>query len=489
MTDDSPAISADQLLALAGERNYTRGLDYARGGAVEIGTRKSQGVSATVTGTRPYHVTLRWKRKRLDGDCDCPVGATGEFCKHQIALAVVWAGLVVPPEDDGTGSSPAMSAGLRSMRDDESTLRRWLDAMDAGALRALALDLAARDDGIRREFLARARVATGDPSSHRLAIGNLIGRPRFLDHRASNAYAKRLETLLSLLASVLAKDAVSALDLCDHALQRLFRIYAQSDDSGGAIGEVLARIGCLHLDAALAARPEPKAFARAWLKLKLADDWGIVADVTACAPVLGDTGLAHVETQVQSRVDALPARVPGQSRWSDPNPERRPLRNLLHALLRQRGAIDALIADMAKDIEGAYDYLRIAELCHEHRRDREAIAWLERGHKGYPDDRRLLDALADARLREGFPEEALELRWRAFRQRFDDDAYLALRSVARTLGTWDEWRARALAELEARTRAFGADASVDRLVGLHLAEDDIAAAWTRAQSGTLLPHT
>ncbi|MGW4750466.1 SWIM zinc finger family protein, partial [Streptomyces sp. NPDC004290] len=72
------------LKRLAGTRSFERGLGYLDAVAgVEIG---DGWVAASVHGTERYEVELT-----LDGpggptgECDCPYGLEGNFCKHLVA--------------------------------------------------------------------------------------------------------------------------------------------------------------------------------------------------------------------------------------------------------------------------------------------------------------------------------------------------------------------------------------------------------------------
>lgn len=80
------------LRELAGPQSYSRGVDYARAGAVTVEAARTDAISAMVLGTQLYCVALCWTGDELEGECDCPVGSEGDFCKHQVAVALVWSG-------------------------------------------------------------------------------------------------------------------------------------------------------------------------------------------------------------------------------------------------------------------------------------------------------------------------------------------------------------------------------------------------------------
>ncbi len=84
-----PCPDLAQLTELAGVSAFQRGTAYARAGAVEIADSSNTVVSAYVHGSHRYCVELAWHEGRLRGQCDCPVGQRQQFCKHQVAAALV----------------------------------------------------------------------------------------------------------------------------------------------------------------------------------------------------------------------------------------------------------------------------------------------------------------------------------------------------------------------------------------------------------------
>jgi uncharacterized Zn finger protein len=84
-------------------------------------------------GTERYRVSLRLKRKGVEGWCDCPWGEDGNFCKHCVAVGVVYlyelahGGDVPEPID----------------------LRAHLESLDRASLVELLLEAAEADSGLR----------------------------------------------------------------------------------------------------------------------------------------------------------------------------------------------------------------------------------------------------------------------------------------------------------------------------------------------------
>ncbi|MFE3902666.1 SWIM zinc finger domain-containing protein, partial [Streptomyces sp. NPDC059153] len=90
----------NDLRALAGPRSFERGQGYVDAvTAMEVG---DGWITATVHGTDAYAVELSLDGPgRLGGECDCPYGMEGSFCKHLVAL-----GLTALAEAGGGGPAP-----------------------------------------------------------------------------------------------------------------------------------------------------------------------------------------------------------------------------------------------------------------------------------------------------------------------------------------------------------------------------------------------
>ncbi|MGH8121290.1 MAG: SWIM zinc finger family protein [Rudaea sp.] len=474
------------LRRLAGEKFFLRGLDYARRGVAHIEGRLSDGVIASVDGSETYTVRLQWHDSELRGECDCPIG--DEFCKHKVAVALLWAGIVADADEDpAAGETPPSrkKSGKRKTDGDDEILSAWLAERPPAELRELILRLAERDKDVWKQLVTRARIAHDNPDQWKAAIGKLIGRRRFRDYRENIAYARRLDTLVDLLEDLRRRAPTEALGLADHILHRLFGIYAESDDSSGALGEILTRIGAAYQLAAQAAHPDREAFAKSYFKLRDADDWNLVGAVGDHVDALGSKGLATLEKLAHAAFAALPPRaVSATHSWDENEGRRRQLQRLLEEIAGYGGDLDALLTLKARSAHTAWDYLELARLCAEHRRDRQATEWLERGLKAHRDDTRLLEVLAEKYTLEGFPEDALKLYWRLYKVSPSARHFLILRGHTQSDGEWPQWRQRAYDFIE---KKYGRPHAAANLVELHLADDDAATAWTlAAESGVPL---
>jgi uncharacterized Zn finger protein len=90
LQDESTFISDQQLILLAGEAAFGRGLAYYREGMVVGWNKQGATITADVEGSQCYRVVLKLNKRGLDGACDCPASEGIDFCKHCVAVALTY---------------------------------------------------------------------------------------------------------------------------------------------------------------------------------------------------------------------------------------------------------------------------------------------------------------------------------------------------------------------------------------------------------------
>lgn len=473
------AFDESTLRELAGDTVFARGGQYHRDGAVGKITVRAGMYCAEVIGSEAYRTRLGWQ-DGLDGDCDCPAAEDG-FCKHQVALGLaVLAGEVAHAGKASPRTRRSQTHDDAAV-DDDSLVARWLSGLPPARLAELVIRNAATDPDRWRALVAQAKAATASPGAARDAVKTLIGSPRFLDWRRSREYARRLEALFDIFDSQ-SGDPARSLPLMLFALKKLLSVYTKIDDSSGSVGDVGARVGARILETARAfTAPEP-ALAKDVFAVLSIDDWDSLQPLAQLAPALGPKGMADLQKMAEKRLSSLP--VP-KERWDPADGDHRHALRVLEQVLEAQGDIDALIDLKKRSLDTGYDHLQLAELCLSHGRTREGIEWLERGVKQAPDEFRLHDRLAEARVAEGFAEEAIELLLGAFRQRRTLERYAALKRVATAAGDWPALRAR-IDEDIAASGAIAPDMRLHLRIELRLADGDEEGAWALA-TGQRLP--
>ncbi len=84
---DLPGFTEADLRRLAGNRSFKRGVDYLDL-VTDLDVAANE-ITATVRGSYDYAVLLETDSGRLSGDCSCPYGQEGNFCKHCVAVGLV----------------------------------------------------------------------------------------------------------------------------------------------------------------------------------------------------------------------------------------------------------------------------------------------------------------------------------------------------------------------------------------------------------------
>lgn len=78
------------ITKLARGAALARGRAYATEGRVLALARKGLQIVGAVRGGSFYAVSLWVGDEGLGYVCSCPAGAAGDFCKHCVAVAIVW---------------------------------------------------------------------------------------------------------------------------------------------------------------------------------------------------------------------------------------------------------------------------------------------------------------------------------------------------------------------------------------------------------------
>lgn len=449
-------FTQDDLLTLAGPRSFERARDYLDAvGDLEIETER---VTAVVFGGAEYAVELRSDAQGLSGECSCPYGGEGNFCKHCVAVGLAML----------DGPLPAGEATTRGER-----LDLWLDGLSREELLGLLREQVALDRDLRHRLemrAATARTAGGvDLAEARARIAGLLDVRRHsrygsVDYRDAAAFATQAgEAVTAIRSLTVAGHAAMAVTLAREAIEMLGDVYDQVDDSSGAVGEVADGIEEAHREACEASGADPLEIA-SWLFGHLLGPWSFLPDIDVgnYQDVLGEVGQARLRELVAEAWRRNP------SGWAE--------RHLMEQLVRSEGDLDALVALLATDLAPhGGTHLTIAEELDAAGRGADALEWAERGLRDsagqrYVDDR-LVDWVADRYERWGRCAEAVAVRRERLRASMTLGAYQKLRTIARAAGCWEPERAAAL-HLLRKTPSVLVDALID--------DGEIDAAWKAA---------
>uniref|UniRef100_A0AAU2UYZ6 SWIM zinc finger family protein n=1 Tax=Streptomyces sp. NBC_00003 TaxID=2903608 RepID=A0AAU2UYZ6_9ACTN len=460
-------FAEDDLLALAGERSFERGLGYLDAvTGLEIG---DGWITATVHGTETYEVELtEGDEGGTFGDCDCPYGQEGHFCKHCVAV-----GLTVLRQASAIPRQRAAAANRTT------GLEAWLQALSHDELLALLREQIAHDRGLRRRLELRAASARSDLAVVRERVMALLdvrsfARYGYVERGDAGAYAQQAAEAVDALRALAADDrAEEAVALTREAIRMLSQMYGEIDDSDGAVGEVAGDLAEVHLQACGTAGPDPAETAE-WLVGHILSDLGHITDIALVdyRKVLGPTGLARVRELATEAWHRAP------NGWAE--------KYLMERLVKAEGNVDALVAVYAADLSptGA-THLKIAMELEAAGREAEALDWAVRGlrdtTKTANADGRLADYVCTRYAQTGRTAEVVAVRRDRFHAHRSLAAYQLLRTAAEAAGCWKAEREAALEALRTDARGQRSSWYGPVLVDALLDDGDMDAAWQAAQ--------
>jgi uncharacterized Zn finger protein len=460
----SPAFTEADIKRAAGDRSFARGREYLDSVEdLEIGSLE---ITASVYGNSEYRVSLAFGEDRLTGDCTCPYGREGFFCKHCVAVGLA----VLKIGDD-------LPRHVEATRGGRQALESWLESLSKEDLLAELLALLREDRTLRRRFELRAASVNADAVTVRRAVRDLIMLPHrgYIEYGEAPDYANDVRKAATAIGDLIdSGGAADAIGIAREAVALLTDAFDHVDDSSGLVGQAAFEVLETHLRACEAAPPEPVSLASYVADLLLGNEHGLAPELGDYADLLGDRGSAAV----RERAAAAYAKDP--KNWQ--------ARSLMETIARADGDVDAVVAIYAADLTNSgWTHLLIARELDAAGRDREALDWAERGlREAEQPDYRLVDYLADRYAAVGRKEDVLRLRRDRFRTERTLANYQLLRQAAAECGEWAAERESALAMLrdDARRLRFripwawgGGPVLIDAL----LDDGDLDAAWMAAE--------
>jgi uncharacterized Zn finger protein len=448
-------------------------------------------IAAQVRGTRRYDVKLWLEAGSLEYACTCPVGTDGLFCKHCVAVGIVW---LEPNGKRAPGKKPRKPAVTM---DD---VRSYLGDLDKTALIDLVLKQALEDERLQQRLLMQAAKKTPrglDLGTYRTAIDRAVHAGDFIGYDDVYGYARRIEDTVDSVEALLKEGyANEVVELAEHALAAVERAMGSVDDSDGDMGGILDLLQELHHAACAKAKPDPEALAKRLFAWELRTDWDtFYGAVEKYSRILGEKGLTTYRRLAKEQWALTPALSPGRD---DPHKygKRFRITHIVETLARQTGDVEAVVAVKKRDLSTPYSYLQIAETYKQAGQHDLALDWAKRGLKAFPKrpDSRLREFLAAEYHRRKRHDDAMALVWADFTLRPDLEQYRKLKSHADRMGQWPAWREKALVrireEVAATKRAaeknrwsFAGRADHSQLVRVFLWEKKFEAAWNEATSG------
>jgi tetratricopeptide (TPR) repeat protein len=487
MTELDTLLTKETLPAYAASQSLSRGARYAAAGRVHSLYRKGDRIVADVAGRQEYRVEIWAEDQEILHDCDCPIGTGDNFCKHCVAVAVVWL-----EKGDLLVDNPIEQARPTVTMEHVSA---YLRSIDRDALVDMLVDQIHKDAGLREELflrVARSTESGPDIGTYRKAIDHIVPHS-YVEYAESYDWSISISRVLDSLNDLIdAGYARDAMGLIEYAVAELDKAVDQIDDSNGYVGEELVRIPHLYLRACKLAQPEPEELARRlfdWsMTLTYLEYFDFLNELPSYADVLGDKGQSALRTLASEQWDLLPVLGP-DSRGGAYNASRYRITSLMETIAGATGDIDAIVAVNSRDLSLAFSYLTIAQIYRNAGRDDEALEWAERGRKVFPEDtdERLLEFLIEEYHRRGRFDDEMDVAWQRFTDKPTLDGFQYLERFASRTETWSKWREKAWMFLRERQnnqksptgRAYGYSATPE-IVKVLLYEKRDEEAWNEA---------
>ena len=440
-------LTRARLLAAAGPVYFARGEEYYERGTVQALRERNGVVRATVRGSRPYQTALEFSDDEVAGQCSCPLGQEGEFCKHLVAT-----GLACIAEQVGTGTATKKSNPITPKE-----IEAYLSKLKGPELVRLVMEQADVDD----EFYAglKLRVAADGASANmpemRRVLRQAMTIRNFVAWNGTGEYSRGIDRVLARLRAMLTpRQAAAVMELAEYAMDLWEENIERIDDSNGCMGMIRDDLHELHLEACRLAKPDPIALAERLTRRAIHSHWEMFYGFASTyRTLLGKAGCARHREIVEAEWNALPALAPGKE-----DPERYgrtgTLEHMMLAIGEEEKDLDLIIRVLSRELSGAYDYLRIAERCRAAHRYDLARQWAEKGVAACSDGRLsdLRHFLAEEYLRAKRPDDAMAQIWANFEKQPALEPYQDLARQAQKLKCWETWRQKAFDHVRARLR-------------------------------------
>lgn len=490
-------LSDDSLRDTAGLQTYERGLEYLHTDRVQLLSARGLRARFEAHGSALYTVDLHFEDPGLHADCSCPHAADGNFCKHMVAAAMLWRGLLggdgpvkaAPKLSAQSAETQARTAKAAATRvSNREAVRTFLASQPAEQLAQRLWERAEADRDLMAELKAWAASAQAadDPKALRTAVDALLktSARQYLERREVRAWTDRATKAAALLRGALPRHAADVRAIAESAIQRALAVDERSYDSQGEVDGVIEAMMALIIDS-LRLAPPPPTWADHLLQRMEAPGgtyWQAAPMLEAAGP---EVARAYSKRLVErwQKEELKSARKPdtpmdtadmgfsGSILRFDVNRDR--LRRWLFADLQRQADPLAVFEFLKRSAQGVTEHAELIRWCNDNGRLRDALLLAQTACKTFKNHPHLEDLLLDAYERDGWDAEALAIRLRRFDQQPSPDNYRPLaKAAAAANADWPAIRRRAYAQAQALEQKSLADfaaqqAAVLRKYGSH----------------------
>lgn len=469
---DETLISDSQLMMLAGDAAFARGVQYYQQGSVVNWNKSGATLSADVEGSELYHVALTLTKQGLDGGCNCPASEGIDFCKHCVAVALAY-------------RAEHAKQAQRAEGDTSDRIHAYLETLDKPSLVKTLLTLIENDPVLHQQWSLKADAALGvldhKALKKRITAAFPINRGLFRYSQVSHYFGKAEAVIEQLAEQVPQLPPEKSLALVDYALARMDKALETIDDSGGF------RFHCEHLLHTLHIQtvkrldwPADKLAGYLYDKAFGGEEDRYPAIPDAYLDVLSQASQDAYHERLQQALDELPNQV-ATMEWE----ERYRLIRLREPLLQRAqaaGDLPAILALYQKTTSDEKDCLEAAELCMAYEAWDQVEVWLayatESEEKNDPRWRLERNRLEiRLKLHRGEADAAAEQQWGIYQhtQHLEDYRQLVTLMEAHQLATdyrqrACDWLLERITHPPEKVPAFWTQQAKDSLLEIYLHE-------------------
>lgn len=425
-------LDRDKLLELAGNRSFSAGEVYFRAGFVSALLVGDKAITAKVQGSERYHVQLDINDDGdLWGDCSCPYGEDGNFCKHCVAVGLAHLDGMNCPEE----SSQSITV---------SSLKSYLNTLSKEQLVEMLLEQASDDSDLQNRFLLKIAQSSPngpDMAAYKKSLDRAISTQGYIDYKEVGAYSNGISDVIQSLEELYDSGFASeARQLTELAIDQLREEQENIDDSDGEVGMIWQDLHTLHLNTALASPGDPTELAKWLFQREMVSDWYVEGAWDDYLPALGEVGEAMFRNEAEKRWAAVPQLNPNDK--SSYSSGRFQLTKLMLSFASTKEDHEAMIAIKKRDLSGADDFLGIAKLYLEAGDADKALEWAENGNARFSSSppERLLDFLVEQYTQLGRYSDAYSILWKSFQDMPVLKHYQTLHDFAQARSEWERWR-------------------------------------------------
>lgn len=477
-------ITRQNLQIEAGDVYFKRGLDYFKSGHVQKLFVDDKRIEGKVSGSRSYSCSIEsdgdgW----FSGECSCPLGDDGKFCKHLVALGLAFIdGFETQQPTNGKHDKFDLAAFLKERSREE------LAVLLAGAVK-LHPNL--------QDFFRMSHLPD-DPDALHWELLQKIDRLLDLAEECSyvdcygdetceiDEHFEQLQQELGQLTAIMKRLSPSLiLELAEYAIKKALKREGGDDENG--LDELIGYMLPLYFDSVTKGAGKPQEIAENMIEWEAANPWGAFGQV---GRYFMDAPQRIVNAWVkfaQCQWDEMPPLSMG----TQASNKRKLIekRLLQHAKLNCDKELELKI--LQKNQSSPEQVLALSKLLFLQARYDEILPLLQKAHDRFKGDHELLDALVNELIRCDRKEEALALAWNCF-ERYPDCqyGYEFLRSTARSCHQGKIYLTRALDFL--RKRLASRDQAIcarTEMVNILLCEKDYLQALEIAEDGLCAPQT